>query len=78
MGREGASSGTGGWGLVAQFPAPLKSRGCAPCSSGRKSRAQPAFSGARGTAREAPPDPHPTTHPPVRAAAASGPAPAPR
>ncbi|KFF96622.1 hypothetical protein IQ62_36105 [Streptomyces scabiei] len=24
------------WGLVAQFPAPLKSRGCAPCFSARR------------------------------------------
>ncbi|UJV41007.1 hypothetical protein CVT30_15120 [Streptomyces sp. AMCC400023] len=40
-------------GLLAQFPAPLK--GLRPF--GRKSRAQPAFSGARGTARPAPTGP---------------------
>ncbi len=60
------SGGTGGgrvtvrcrvrvrWGLVAQSPAPLKSRGCAPCFSPL---------GARGTARATTTHPHPP-HPP--------------
>ena len=41
-----------------------------PKSTGRS----PCFSGARGTAREAPPDPHPTTHPARHAPPAKPPA----
>ncbi|MDX3136133.1 hypothetical protein PV367_41520, partial [Streptomyces europaeiscabiei] len=45
------------WGLVAQFPAPQKSRGCAPCFSARRPTAlrhrrpwafRPAACGAEG------------------------------
>ncbi|WP_404828837.1 putative leader peptide [Streptomyces dioscori] len=46
----------GRWGLAAQFPAPLGGAGEAPPS------------GARGTARSAPTDPHTTTHRPPKEA----------
>ncbi len=39
------SSADGGWGLVAQFPAPLKSGGCAPAFQARRAGSS-AFRGA--------------------------------
>ncbi|KAA0921769.1 transcriptional regulator, partial [Streptomyces apricus] len=42
----GAGAGAGPWGLVAQFPAPLKAKDCAVPRA-------PGYPGARGTARPA-------------------------
>ncbi len=70
-GTDGAWSGAGASWLLAQFPAPLKSRGCAPCFSGP----QGLVCQGRGELRDQPPpEPHPTSEPKYRAAGAYRPA----